>query len=275
MKRQGMWVWGAGLVVMLGSACKREAAETAAPAADPAEVAVTEQVPAGTPDLRDVIETNPRYVVGISYPPALASHPGLAREVTAYGEAAKGELLRAVEALGNDAPRAPYELSLSFEITADSPQVVAVSGDGSRYTGGAHGEPLLARFVWLPERQQLLTAQSLVPSAAGWQAISAYVAGQLREKALARAEADHLPPDQEQALVRNADKMIAEGTAPEASNFALFQPLLRNGRISALRFVFPPYQVGPYSDGTQSVDVPAAVLRPHLAAEFAGLFEPG
>ena len=32
-----------------------------------------------------------------------------------------------------------------------------------------------------------------------------------------------------------------------------------------MRFVFPPYQVGPYADGTQTVDVPAAILLPHLA----------
>ena len=45
-----------------------------------------------------------------------------------------------------------------------------------------------------------------------------------------------------------------------------------NGRITALRFVFPPYQVGPYSDGTQTVDVPAAVLLPHVAADYRELF---
>ena len=51
----------------------------------------------------------------------------------------------------------------------------------------------------------------------------------------------------------------------------------RDGRLEtldwpALRFVFPPYQVGPYADGTQTVDVPAEVLRPHIAPEYAGLF---
>ena len=40
-------------------------------------------------------------------------------------------------------------------------------------------------------------------------------------------------------------------------------------------FVFPPYQVGPYSDGTQSVDVPASVLLPYVGAAYAGLFARG
>ena len=48
-----------------------------------------------------------------------------------------------------------------------------------------------------------------------------------------------------------------------------------DGRIQALRFVFPPYQVGPYSDGTQSVVVPAEVLLPHVADDYRRLFTAG
>jgi hypothetical protein len=48
-----------------------------------------------------------------------------------------------------------------------------------------------------------------------------------------------------------------------------------DGRLRALRFVFPPYQVGPYSDGVQTVEVPASVLLPHVAAEYRGLFAAG
>jgi len=39
--------------------------------------------------------------------------------------------------------------------------------------------------------------------------------------------------------------------------------------------VFPPYQVGPYSDGTQTVDVPASVRAPHVGTAYAGLFARG
>jgi hypothetical protein len=45
-----------------------------------------------------------------------------------------------------------------------------------------------------------------------------------------------------------------------------------DGRLSGLRFVFPPYQVGPYADGIQTVEVPAAVLLPHVAPAYRGLF---
>ena len=44
------------------------------------------------------------------------------------------------------------------------------------------------------------------------------------------------------------------------------------GRITALRFVFPPYQVGPYADGMQVVEVPARSLLPMVAPAYRGLF---
>ena len=73
-----------------------------------------------------------------------------------------------------------------------------------------------------------------------------------------------------------AGEMIADGTAPKAANFARFEPVVdADGRIRALRFVFPPYQVGPYSDGTRTADVPAAVLLPVLAPEYRRLFRGG
>ncbi|MGV8960336.1 MAG: PdaC/SigV domain-containing protein [Stenotrophomonas sp.] len=274
MKKYRQGAYAALLVLLVTAGCgKNNEAGRAEPApatsaAEPAAAAATTQ-----PDLRDVIETNPRYVVGISYPPAASKYPGLARELVAYAATAKEELVQAVDVLGNDKPTAPYELSLSFELAVDTPQVVAATADGSRYTGGAHGEPLVARFVWLPAREEMLTAAQMVPSSDGWKAIGSYVALQLREQAIARAEAEALSPEEQQAQVRNLSKMIDEGTSPKADNFAQFQPLMdATGHIAAVRFVFPPYQVGPYSDGTQSVDVPAKVLLPYVAPAYQELF---
>jgi len=245
-------------------------------------VAATDQAPAvetpvdGAPaavELQDVIQTNARYVLGISYPPAVNRYPGLAQVLSDYAGHAKAELLKAVDELGNDTPTAPYELSLAFDMEVDTPKVVAGSAEGSSYTGGAHGQPLVARFVWLPEKERLLTAQALIDSPKGWQAVSDYTSDTLLAQAMARAQGEDMTPEEQQAQVRNLSKMIDEGTAPEAANFAQFQPVMdAAGRIAALRFVFPPYQVGPYSDGTQTVDVPAAVLLPHVAADYRELF---
>jgi len=178
-----------GLVLVAG--CKRDAADTAAPPADgstaaqPANIETPTDVAAPV-ELRDVIENTPQAVVGISYPTDIARYPGLAKALSDYASAARGELQQAVDGLGNDKPTMPYELSLSFEKVLETPQLVVVSADGSRYTGGAHGEPLVARFVWLPEQQQMLTADKLVADSKGWKAVSDYIGDQLRERVATR-----------------------------------------------------------------------------------------
>ena len=262
-------------IVLVAGACKREAEVPATPAA-PAQTVPAETAASGTaavPELKDVIETTDSYIVGISYPPTINRYPGLAQAVSAYADAARAELMQAVAGFGNDKPTAPYELSLSFEQVVETPELVAVAADGSRYTGGAHGQPLVARFVWLPKQDKLLTAGDLVPEVEGWVAISAYIREQLRTGMSVRADAGEMPPEERLRFVRTANKMIDEGTEPDVDNFAAFQPVMdAQGKVTALRFVFPPYQVGPYSDGTQTVDVPAAILLPHLAPEYSGLF---
>lgn len=259
-------------------ACKRDepGAATPPPAGADSAAAPAEGDPAAALELKDVIESNDRYIIGISYPPAVNKYPGLARAVAEYSEAARAELMQAVDGLGNDKPSAPYELSLSYQLLLETPRLVVVSADGSSYTGGAHGQPLVGRFVWLPQQDKLLTVDELLPTADGLVAVSNYAREQLHTAVSLRVEADDLPPIERAQLVKSADRMIDEGTRPDAGNFGQFQPQLgADGKIRALRFVFPPYQVGPYSDGTQTVDVPASVLLPHVAPEYADLFARG
>lgn len=266
----------AATLVLALAACKREPDAAQPPTAATPEAgapATSPVAPEAPVELKDVIETNERYVVGITYPPGIDRYPGLAKALSDYAHAARGELMEAVDGFGNDKPTAPYELSLSFEKLLETPQVVAVAADGSRYTGGAHGQPLIARFVWLPQQNHLLSANDLIAKPAGWQAISDYVREQLLTGVTLRADADELEPAERSEVLKNASRMIDDGTEPKAENFAQFVPVLdTTGHISALRFVFPPYQVGPYADGTQTVDVPASVLRPHLSPAYSGLF---
>lgn len=253
-------------------ACKREAP---APVALPPATAITTVAPTPVAPLADVIETTSDYVIGISYPPSAAKYPGLATELQRYADAARGELLQAVKARQDaDASASPYDLSISFTEVLDSPTLFAVAADGSSYTGGAHGAPLIARFVWLPQKGRLLTASDLVPDAQSWTPIAANVREQLLTALSQRVDADDLPPAERAEVVKNASRMIEDGTEPSAATFAMFEPVVApSGKLRALRFVFAPYQVGPYSDGTQTVEVPAAVLLPHIAPVYRDLFQ--
>lgn len=257
-------------------ACKREAP---APVAGPSSTAATAAAPApaATAPLADVSETTSDYLIGISYPASAAKYPGLATELQRYADAARADLLEAVKARqAAEAGASPYDLSISFTEVMDSPTMFAVAADGSSYTGGAHGAPLIARFVWLPRQGRLLTAGDLVPDPKSWDPIAANVREQLLTALSQRVDADDLAPAERLEVVKNASRMIEEGTEPSAETFAMFEPVAApSGKLRALRFVFAPYQVGPYSDGTQTVEVPAAVLLPHVAPAYRELFQAG
>lgn len=232
--------------------------------------------PAAPVVLKDVIETTPGYIVGISYPARAAVYPPLAQALHAYAEAARAELMQAVAGLKGAKPRAPYDLSLQFSMVVETPRVVAVAADGSTYTGGAHGAPLVERFVWLPQLQQMLAAEQLIPSVDGWTPVSAYVREQLMTELSASMDEEALEGDVRAGQMSLRSRMIDEGTAPAAANFARFEPVMNaDGSIRALRFVFPPYQVAPYVEGTVTVAVPARVLLPLVAADYRPLFRQG
>ena len=263
------------VLLVLLAGCNRGDTPPTAAAPAPGHAA-TPAVPAAPPALKDVIETTPGYIVGISYPSQAAAYPPLAQALHAYAEAARAELMQAVAGLKGAKPRAPYDLSLQFSMVVATPRVVAVAADGSTYTGGAHGAPLVERFVWLPQLQQMLAAEQLIPAADGWTPVSAYVREQLMTGLSASLDEEALEGDARAGQMSLRSRMIDDGTAPSAANFARFEPVMNaDGSIRALRFVFPPYQVAPYVEGTVTVDVPARVLLPLVAAEYRPLFRQG
>lgn len=270
------------LLALALAGCRREAdvadAGTAgSPAAPEAAVGGTAAAE-GPVRLEDVMESDPRYILGISYPPGMERYPGLAAELKRYADAARGDLMEAVEAHDPAAGSAgvPYDLTLAYEVLMDTPTVVAVQAWGTLYTGGAHGNPLVARFVWLPQRDEMLRAEALIADQGGWDEISDFVRDALHAALSQRLDADAVEPADRAKLMGSGSRMIDDGTTPEPGNFAQFEPVPGDGgRLRALRFVFPPYQVGPYSDGMQTVEVPASVLLPHLAPEYRDLFVAG
>ncbi|MFN3311173.1 MAG: DUF3298 domain-containing protein, partial [Thermomonas sp.] len=268
-------VLAASLALVGVAGCQRgpEAGAAAeAPAAAPAGPAAE----AGPPALEDVTETTPAYIIGISYPQAAVRYPPLARALQDYAAAVQDQLMQAVGELKGRKPAVPYDLSLNFSMVAETPRVVAVAATGSSYLGGAHGAPLEQRFVWLPQRQQMLAAEQLIPEPTDWGPVSDYVRARLKAQVQRDLDDDHLDDDVRAEQMQMRGGMIDEGTAPKPAHFARFEPVMNaDGSIRALRFVFPPYQVAPYVEGTQTVEVPAKVLLPLVAPAYRPLFRAG
>lgn len=223
--------------------------------------------------LKDVLETTGTHIIGISYPPELAKYPGLAAEAQRYATQARQQVLDAVRQKPADPALGPYELSLEFKVRHESAQLVVLAVDGSAYTGGAHGMPLIQRWVWLPPQGRMLTVADLFPSPESWQRIATEVREQLHTEFSQRMDADGVAPQERAAMMKSASAMIDGGTEPTPADFAVFEPVLDgDGKITALRFVFPPYQVGAYADGMHTVELPAARLVQEVAPSYRRLF---
>ena len=263
------------------AACNRSPQPQPPQAAAAASPATTAAPAAATTDLQDISERNPQYLIGISFPPELKRYPALAAVVKRDAEAMRAEFLRQV-AENKDYPgTGPFELSLMYSMVAQSPRIVAVAAEGTSFVGGAHGAPLLERYVWLLPDDRRLTAAELIPDPASWTTVSGFVREHLLAVQKQRFEEDAKSDPQADPAVlkqqlKNATDMVEQGTEPKLENFVDFEPVLgADGKIDALRFVFPPYQVGPYSDGTQKVEVAASVLLPLIAPAERGLFAGG
>mgnify|MGYP001194050042 FL=1 len=247
-----------------GTHAGSEAAASAPPPAPAASAPVV---------LQDVIETTPAYIVGISYPQVASKYPALAQAVHAYAEATRAQLMRAVAGLHGQKPEVPYDLSLSFTQVVETPRVVAVAAEGSSFIGGAHGNPLVERFVWLPQRQQMLAAEQLIPDAANWAPVAAHVREQLMTGLSQQLDDDGVEAGVRAQQLKRGSKWIDAGTTPEPKHFSRFEPVMNaDGSIRALRFVFPPEQVAAYEEGTRTAEVPAKVLLPLVAAQYRALF---
>jgi len=207
-----------------------------------------------TPKLQDFSRKTVTQVE-FKYSPDINNHPALAQLLAERTQEVVDEWID--ENLREDIP-AFYEMH--YELVAQTPHVVAVLGSGSAYTGGAHPDNMTESHIWLPEKQQWLS----------WQAVSDYVREDLYQQ-----YSSHFPnpSEQEQAWLDDHRDWINRGTGPDAENFKYFHPVASgDGRIAALKFIFPPYQVGPWADGTWAVDVPASILYPHIADEYRDLF---
>lgn len=262
----------AACLVALVACGEREAPSPASPDAKRTTAA---RPAAQAPALKDVLETTPTHVIGISYPPGLTRYPGLAAQAQRYAEQARQQVVAAVRQRdAEDAAAGPFELSLEFKLKHESPDLVVLAVDGSSFTGGAHGQPMIQRWVWLPPQQRLLTAAELFPQDGSWESISTSVRQQLRNAVTQRLDADKVPAAERALAVKNAGAMIDGGTEARPEDFAVFEPVMTpDGKIGALRFVFPPYQVGSYADGMHTVELPAAQLVGLVNPSYRGLFE--
>lgn len=257
-------------VVVLATSCKRES-----PANAPANGAAPPVAASAPVVLQDQVEHTPTYLLGITYPKGVALPPGLAQEIKAYADASRKRLVDAAAPHKAGDAGIPYDMSLEFrQVSPQGHGLIAIAADGSLYSGGAQGAPLIRRFLWDVQGGSLISSRELLNGDAGWVAISNSVRETLIGQIRTRMEDDKQAPEDIAKAIAQMQPIVESGTQPAASEFSEFEPMIdAQGKLIGLTFVFPPYQVAGYSDGIQRADVPLAVFQQYLNPRYRGLFE--
>ena len=69
------------------------------------------------------------------------------------------------------------------------------------------------------------------------------------------------------------DEWVVEGAGPDLKNYNIFVFVPDgNSKIEGLKFIFPPYQVGPYVEGEYEVTVPSAIFYNNLKSQYKNIF---
>lgn len=268
------------------AACQRDEplapSPTTAPSATAPEQSAAVATPvAATADTEVRVESGPGWGFRAEWPKSLARHPPLLQRVLAEIDAGRREIegyarppgepvaadSEPVEE-GQDPVDAPVETQMVWSVAVETPTLISVVLEGYSYTGGAHGMPLQQAIHFDPVANRELKPIDLLVGPKDWLVISEQVRAELYRRL--EEQIRELPPEQQNDAREPSRAWIDEGTQAGADWLGRFIPKLgADGRVEILTFIFPPYQVGPYADGTQAVDVPVAALRGRLTPEWA------
>jgi len=170
-----------------------------------------------------------------------------------------------------------FELLLDFKVAAQTPAFISVRESGSSDTGGAHPNPVQAAFVFDRKAGKLVALDDLFadPDTAR-KALANFAHDTLLKKLMANAPK---PGEGSPGAIRewksNMLQMLDGGTKPTTVNYSVFVVQAganQDAPSPGITLIFPPYQVAPYVDGTQTVDVPAGTFAKFLKPAYQGDF---
>lgn len=174
-----------------------------------------------------------KYQYEITYPQGNSKE--LNQAVTTYIQKRKQEFLN-IACKREVQKEFLYTLSITYR-TFQVEQFYSIIFEEENYTGGAHPEHLFKSFSWNLEEENFVTIKSLS---------SEYKNFMKKSSCEARKKLLYQNPE-----LLQVKEMFLEGTRPFLFNFEVFA-FTKKGFL----YVFPPYQIAPYSMGSFEVTLP-------------------
>lgn len=161
-----------------------------------------------------------------------------------------------------DAPFNGHYFQKTWDLHGDSPQLMSLAGKIATFTGGAHGNSLFDQILWDKQRNQAIETADLFRNPA--QAFA--ILSRLYCPALDRERADK----REGPVVAGEDPFNA---CPPLDKQRMVPSGPREGRFTSFEILIPPYEAGPYAEGSYEIRLPImtgmiALLKPEYADSF-------
>jgi hypothetical protein len=195
----------------------------------------------------DFSRTEETELLAFSYawPAVAARDPELNAILQERMEAAHFEAKRNAEEDRRTRPaEAPFNAHLygeSWSMEGDTGPLLSLSSSASTYTGGAHGNMMVAAMLWDKAAHRVLDTPGLFERALTSLG-TRYCAALVVEREERRGE-----PTPQGDLFGDCPGITQQVLTPADRD--------RNGRFDTLRVLLPPYVAGPYVEGDYAIDV--------------------
>ena len=138
-----------------------------------------------------------------------------------------------------------FELIIDYGKVEKSDGYIGFIISAYQYTGGVHGNTDLISINYDTKNKKIMTLEeALQPASNDW---LVKLSEEARKQLLEKLKSGKFESDEE---------WIKTGTKPAVQNFDIFKLEGEN-----VRFIFPNYQVGPYSSGISDIVIPVSLFK--------------
>jgi len=157
----------------------------------------------------------------------------------------------------------PWSLSIDMNNFAEGGNLASILGYVFSFTGGAHPNHSFFSTNFDTESQDLIKFSDLFENdKIALDAISKYSVSNIIEQKSERLNEKI-----------TEDEWLIEGAGPDLKNYSIFVFVpAEDKKIDGIKFVFPPYQVGPYAEGTYEVIVSSELFYDFLDGKYKNSF---
>ncbi|EAQ29276.1 hypothetical protein NAP1_00850 [Erythrobacter sp. NAP1] len=221
-------------------------------------------------DPGEIAIKNDTYEFAYRWPRQAAAIPALDAALSAMAERARTEFEASAAEAEADAKRYDYDYrryasEWTWEVAADTPRFLALTGSQYVYTGGAHGNSTFDAILWDREGHE---AKGPLEPLSVFTDVPALFEAASQPYCIALGEA---------RIERIGEAGLGEAIndiCPELSELTVSFGTSNGRMIDRLVLISAPYVVGAYAEGSYSIEVPMnddmlALVKPQYQSGFA------